>query len=152
MRRRIWICLVSLSGTLLMETASAGGSTASIGKLYSGVADVTGEPGISKHIEKTSFADRWPLTRADAIVFCSLSKRHESLIIVIEGKAYALNAQTTANAAANDYRLEVSGERVPVEPVSQLEPLRETDKNFGIIVETASRIGCLTKRETGGID
>lgn len=151
-RSLVFCCAAGISADAADAPASA------IGKLYLGSADLTGEQTISRHIASAAYADRWPLTAAAATVVCVLPRRLETLMLVIDGRAWALNG-ATRKLAESGLEIEIADQRVPVDASADQVSwrLREPDdltmfKSMMPVIDAASRIGCLRKGETGGID
>lgn len=152
-------CTLALLQTIV-ATAAGGDAAAQtvIGMLYDSQASGNGEPTVSRHLNAAEFGERWPLSAPAIDVVCVLSKPHETLLIVLEGKPFALNDATRRNAAEG-LQIDISGTKVAVDASADQQAwrIRDSDdpmqfKSMTPVVEAASRIGCLRKGESGGID
>lgn len=155
--RHLFVLLASLA----CSAAQAGEAApqAVIGKLYAGPQDATGQQTVSRRLEQTAAGPRWPFAAPEAHVACVLALPQETLVLVIGGRPYALNEATRKSASAKHLQLDVGPERLDVDASTGPHVWRLMDaedptlpRSMAYVIEAASRIGCLHKGATGGIE
>lgn len=136
----------------------ADANVVTIGKLYRSSSDGIGEQTVSRRIDEQSSARRWPLLVPSALVVCALSNPRDTLLLITDKKPIALNDPSRRGAAAG-MEVEINGNRTPVELPTEQKSWRVTEPDDPSIfvslipvIEAATRIGCLRKGESGGIE
>ena len=148
--------LVAVVVLLLLSAAAARGQE-QVGELEVVGAGGLVPPGryatVIKPIERQEFGADWPLTVDRAILVCSLAAPLPpmTVLLVVDGRVYALNGTTKGQARGGRYRWSLSrGEWLPVvvddAPAWWAAGTATPKKYLGPIFDAARSLGCLNLR------
>lgn len=110
------------------------------------------EATVFRFVEQVGFASRWPLAAAYAYVGCARLLPRATVVIVVNGTAWALNPETKTWLKSNKAELEIDGHKGSVNAGDQREPWLSDDPEFpgtqlstAPLLDIAKRLGCLPK-------
>lgn len=155
LRRLATLALALAVGTVAAMDAAGqeilgGPGTVMIGPLIEANSD--NYPTVFRYIDRKMNSTRWPLVADTAYIGCARWFPRESIIVVIDGTPWAVNAESKKWVLTRGALLIIDGKVVPVSVGSTQEPWLATieadsglQKSAALLLEVAKRLGCSPK-------
>ena len=124
-----------------------------VGPLYETVRSGPPQQTVFRFVEGASIGPTWPLVVDTAYVGCARNQPRVSVLLVIDGQPWTLNAESAGWFTANPAELEVGGSRKSIKISRVSEPWMAGDpefdpsstKSLAPLILIAKRLGCLPK-------
>jgi hypothetical protein len=107
---------------------------------------------VFRFLERSVFGSQWPLISDTAYIGCARPLPRVTVIVVLDGKAWAVNSESKSWFKDNSSELEVGGEKIAVNVGPQQEPwladnpeFPGTQKSVAPLLDIAKHMGCLPK-------